>query len=358
MDHLAAFIVLIGAVCMSVQAITRKKVYDNNVFEINEVLLIESFGGALLCLIAFLTDWWLGTSYFVSANPEPIVYQCAIAGAIFVNVFVQRLNANAQKLTKELSVIYPISSLTPGIVLAAGILLGEHLGLIAWIGGVTVFIASYLHPIDKFPPGKSKLAVIFGPLNFFGGMSSELSASEINTKRAVRLSWCAALFSVVGLIFDGLLARRGNVALGTTFELIGLFVAFVIIAIWQSRSAHKAKRRSNDRNFIERFQKHWRTALLLAVLFGATFVLFGVAMKLSQVAEVTVVKRTNIIITILLAYWLLKERAPTTWVAVKRVCTTIAIFLGTACILLDGQSSKINDSARNVLEQYILRLFN
>lgn len=148
----------------------------------------------------------------------------AVAGTVFANIFIQFFNAKAASLDKgEVSFTAPLQALTPGMITLLAITLREFPSVIGSLGILLMTSGSYILLWGKTPDRWWKY---FGPLKRIilltklGGLSPE----ERDKTIVVSLALGSACMGTVGLLFDGLLMRRG-------VNLHGLFIGSMVQAL-------------------------------------------------------------------------------------------------------------------------------
>jgi drug/metabolite transporter (DMT)-like permease len=130
------------------------------------------------------------------------------------------------------------------------------------------------------------------------------NADEVEQKKVISLRWayCVAVpGSVVGLFFDGLVPRNGNFVLGHAIQFGTLALFFFV-----TRYRELGFKPSPDIP-AETRKKRWILYVMGAVY--ALHVFFvATAFKFAPIAYVGSMKRIQVIMLILLAWWLLGEK--------------------------------------------------
>ena len=130
-------------------------------------------------------------------------------------------------------------------------------------------------------------------------------------------------------------------ALGVTFELLGLTVVFALM--WGGSNVVVA-----GQSLRERLRQYWPQVMGVGILFGLPFVLLGVAFRLAPIAYVGSLKRLSIPLTLILAVWVLGEMKSSK----RRFVTGGVITAGAVILALDPTPAVLIDG----LEGYARRI--
>lgn len=336
MAGLALLLIVLSVLSMAGHSVARKWLFNNHVVTESELLTIQSGIAAILC-----GGWFFSFAEWDTLAPSrsnTVVYIIAIAGTTLANIVIQFANARATRLS-DLSFTAPISAMTPGFVVVATALFGELPSTAGYLGILLIIIGAYLHAREG-----SSLKEYLLPLFIWTlfGKINHLPEAEQQKRRSLRWAYIGALCATLGLTFDGLLARHGNMAFGVTIELFGLTVAFGIMHASKIGNQVTAP-------FTERFRKYWIQITGVGVCFGLPFVLLGIAFRLAPVAYVGSLKRLSIPLTLMLAWWVLGEMKKSK----RRFLTGGLIAAGAIILALDPTQAVLVDN----LDGYLTRIF-
>lgn len=337
METLALALILVSVAGMSGHSVLRKWLFNNNAMTESESLILTSGIATLVCGTWFFvwTDW----DTIAPSNANITMFLIALVGTTIANIALQFAHTRATRLA-ELSLTAPISALTPGFVFGCAMLFGEVPSTLGYIGIGLIIIGAYVHAREG-----SRFIEYLQPLfvwTIFQKLSSITDTKKRNDRLALRWAYGGALFcSTPGLIFDGLLARHGNMALGVTIELFCLTVAFSMLRARQGSQTH-------DVPFLVRFKLYWRQMVGMGVCYSLPFVLLGVAFRLAPIAYVGSLKRLSILLTLILAMWLLGEMKTSK----RRMVTGSIITLGAMILAFDPTPAVLI----NNLDEYLKRI--
>lgn len=342
MEWLAVFLTIVAVLGMAVHSLTRRKLLNKKEtggarFTEREVLIAQcgvASALAFLWLIAF-GPWWntLGTQ-----SRNPTLWWIALAATTAANIVIQFAGARANRLA-EASFVAPIAALTPGLVVASALLIGEVPSTLGFVGIGLIVVATYAHAREG-----ARLREYFTPLFFWLAFRdlAGLPEEQRNRMRALRWAYGSALCATVGLMGDGLVARHGDMILAVALELGMLALVYAIVL------RRTAKDEGHFTPFVERLRLHWRPLALMCGGFATPFIMLGVAFRLAPIAYVGSLKRLAIVLTVMGGVWLLRERA-----GGRRITLTVVITAGAMMLAFDPTPGVVLNS----LEDYLRRLF-
>lgn len=248
------------------------------------------------CLELVMASALLFTYSLATGGPqlsEGWLFPVIATGTLNIGILYAKTRARA---LEDVSLVTPIDSTTPAIVIiTAMIIVGEYPSTLGWIGIWVLVLGTYvlnIHELRKKLLEKEKSG---------SGWRRELRVwlspfLALGKSVGVRWAFFAVGLSTISLNYDGLTARRADVGFG--FGLVCAIAALGNMALTVIKREYRAVK--------------VREATLRMIVLGLPFaigVLFtGLAFRHSLVAYVGTMKRVVIPITIILAFWLLKER--------------------------------------------------
>lgn len=255
-------------------------------------------------LLVFLTQGASSLLFFAiaAATGGPQVtdgfWWPAVASGL-LNVGIQMGGMLARAL-EDVSLVSPIMATTPALVIFTSmVLLGEFPTTTGWIGIWVMVIGTYSLNIEDV---RAALERRTGAGAERSGLKKTLLLwlapfRALGRSAGVRWAFFAAMLSTISLNYDGVTARRANVA----------FASAVIFGLSAVGNAVIAARRGECAGFPPA-GKVLRVALLPAALFTAFNWVTNQAYRETIVPYVGTLKRLQIPLTIILAFFLLKER--------------------------------------------------
>lgn len=223
-----------------------------------------------------------------------------------LNIGIQFANTRAKAL-EDLSLVAPIATSTPAIVILVGIVvLGEMPGKLGWagiwllaLGTYTLGIKDLFEKLAKPSPKPSTLEMIVGERR--SGWRFWLSVwlapiTSLSRSRGARWAYLAVLLALFSLNYDALTARNANVAFGAG-------CIFGITAVGNAVLA-TLKREFTGLNVSSAIV----TIVFLGVLFTAMHVAVNTAYRATLMSHIGALKRLAIPLTLVGTYLLLGER--------------------------------------------------
>ncbi len=336
MDILAILIILLSVCTISGHSVLRKWLFNQDAVSEVEILAIQSGIAFLIAGIWFLT--FTSWESLAEVKTNNTIFWIAVAGTTLANIVIQYTSTKAVKLT-DLSFIAPIAAMAPGFVVLTAALFGEYPSTIGYIGIVLIVGGAYLHAREG-----STLKEYLTPLflwRIFGNLD-HLDPYEQNKQRGLRYAYVGALFMTIGLTFDALLARHGNLALGATVQLGVLFLFFGTMLLYRVQ-------KNTGTALVIRLKKYWKQITALSIFYGLPFILLGVAFRLAPIAYVGSLKRLAIPLTLIFAWWFLSERTNSR----RRFITGGLIATGAVLLAFDPTQAVLIDNS----DEYLRRIF-
>lgn len=250
-------------------------------------------------------------------------------------MFIQFFNVKAASIDKgEVSLTAPLQAMTPGLITGLAVLLGEYPSRIGIAGIALMAVGSYILLWEKTPKHWYEY---FGPIKRIVLLFKlgSLSKEERNKTIVVTLALGSACLGTIGLLFDGLYARRSITMQGLTLasmSLVGiLFLVYTICYLIHP-----------DANPTQRFQVCFqRTILLPIIVLGIlwTFHVFAIYPTFNHtfVAYTGTLKRFSILISVILGYLIFKEKD-----FKKRIWAAVFIIAGVYLISMDGLPARLS----------------
>lgn len=338
MDLLALILTLLAVLSMTAHSLLRKYLLQCKAFTERELLIAQCGIGALVCAawLAAFGEWW---NSLATEKPDATMWWLALIVTTGVNIVIQFGNMRATRLA-DVSFVAPISALTPGLVVLSVLLIGERPGLWGGIGIALIIGGTYAHAREG-----SRLREYFVPLLpwlVFARPSGR--EREVLKLRALRWAYGTALFSAVGLIADGLVARHGDMLLAVTIEL------GVLACVYAAVFKRTAKEEGAFGPFRVRIREHAASFISFGFAAGLIWILLGVAFRLAPIAYIGSLKRLAIFLTVAGGIWLLGEQS-----GVRRMLLSAIIVVGAVLIAFDPAPSVVLDSADAYLRHLVGR---
>lgn len=334
MDLMAVSLSLTGVLFIAGHNVVKRQSLLDGQLTPSEFLALSQ-GIASIFLVTMV--WWEWSSTPFHLNQR--VFWMAVSATAAVNLVVQYANARAAQLA-EASLIAPIQALTPGLVTITALVLGERPTPQGIAGIGLIALGTYIHGRENATTLREYLqpfAFLRLPANF-QELSLEAQQQALKNRTALRFAYSSAVAGSVALVFDGLLARNGNVALGMAVKqlMLTLFFGSAALLGLVRNNGHCQKGRI--------FQK-WPLLLGAGVFLGLNEVLIGTAFRVAPVAYIGSLKRLSIIFVILLSWWFLREVK-----AKRRLFPALLVTGGAGLLATDGSMASIVRYFNTVLE--------
>ncbi len=316
MPTLALVLVSLGVVALAGRDVTQRWLLRRKVITIKGVLVVQHAVG-VLAIFPFVFIWKdIEKVACLHVRYDPLIFWLGVGIAAVINVVIQYASAKARELG-EISLVAPINALTPGLVAAAALLLGERLSLQAWIGIALISGGIYTHAREGAKTLKDWL--------------QPLTLRFIWRERALRWAYLAAVCGTIGLIGQGLAVRSGNLALAMVVENAFLMSVF---SVWSILRGERLIKNTNSPNHS---RQRTRALSLLGLFWAAHAILIPTAFRLSPIAVIGTLKRITIVLQMPLAWYFLGEEKAMG----RRLLVAIAVTTGAILLALDKSSQMV-----------------
>lgn len=306
--------VFIGAFFISVMQLGKRFVLNGlNGSILGQQIVVE---GGYISPLQFLIFWYglstvlyLCCYIFIWGFTMPALlagFWTTVVGHIIADAFTQFLNAKAASLHKgEVSLTAPLQAMTPGLIILLALTLGEFPTIIATGGVLFMASASYMLAFEKRP---EKWYGYFAPFQRIKLLFEHSHASEEEKNRAhvVALSLGSAAMGTIGLIFGGLMTRRGQ-------DMQGLFLGAMAVTVGLMAVYFISYLRRSDAKTHQTFSNCWKRRSYFIVFFviAAAWIIhiyfINPAFNEAYVAYVGTLKRFSILISMMLGFLILDE---------------------------------------------------
>lgn len=324
--------VLIGCFALAAIGLLKRYIMRTESVSPLQFLIIWYFSISLSYGAIIIAVWRMNSPMLLTG------FWNAIAGTVFANIFIQFFNAKAASLDKgEVSLTAPLQALTPGMITLLAITLRELPSTIGLFGIFLMTGGSYVLLWDKTP---NRWWKYFGPLKRIilltrlGGLSPE----ERNKTIVVSLALGSACMGTIGLLFDGLLMRRGvnlhGLFIGSMVQALALGGIYTIWLLFRPDAKTRKPEATTEKKYMR--------ILLFSSFMGITAAwiiavwLVNPAFNKTLVAYVGTLKRFSIIASVVLGYIFFGEAE-----FKKRLWAAILIVFGALLISLDDLPTRI-----------------
>jgi len=336
MHALAVILILLGVLAMAGHAVAQRFVLRESILTKSEMLVLQNLIAA--CFLFGTLPFWeeFGTTHTDNTR----LFWIAILGTTVANVAIQWANAHARELA-DASLTAPIQAMTPMLVTIAAVTIGEYPSALGITGILLISLGTYIHMREK----ATTLREYVRPFQAFALPANFIALSDADRKQALRdrkalgFAYLSAVCGTVGLIFDGLVVRSGNVALGFGVQLVLLTTVFSLVHIITTKTGV-----SPSTPFRVRIREHGMVVVGVGVLYGLHVIFIMTAFRLAPIAYVGSLKRLSIIATIFLSWIILKEAK-----ALKRLWPAAIITAGAMFLVFDPSVSSIVAAAHEAL---------
>ncbi len=288
----AVLFVAVGAVCAALYNVLTKKVQTGDWKDRSSALVALHLGTAAVLLFGW--SGATGGSQFTEGF-EPFLWPMVATGVLNIGIMFAKMRARA---LEDVSLVAPIDSTTPAVVIVTSmVILGEYPSPLGWAGIWLLVLGTYVLNIQDVG---AKLAERLARAQEGETIPRwrVYLAPFLALRRSVGVRWAfvAVALSTLSLNYDGLVARRANIAFG-----LGCIVAIAAlgnlgVALWR-KEFHGV-----------RLGEAAAKSLPLAALWAAGNVITNHAYRESIVPYVGTMKRLQIPLTIILAFLLIGER--------------------------------------------------
>ncbi|OHA08585.1 MAG: hypothetical protein A3B37_01810 [Candidatus Sungbacteria bacterium RIFCSPLOWO2_01_FULL_59_16] len=343
MELLAVSLMVAAAVAFALSNVSQRWVLREKVLGVNSFLFSRL--GVTAAVSFLLVPFWGGWDTPFQQSPK-IFWISVVATGLINGIAIQVANAKASGLA-EASLITPIQALTPGLVAIAALGLGEWLLPVEVVGVALIALFNYIHGREDATTLREYLL----PFTFLRLPANydqlDRRKREEARDRTLGLRWAyvSAGCGTIGLIFDGLLARNGNVILGIACKWLVASACVAPRLFRASESAERAvaefrKMRKRPRGRFEAF-----AVVACGITLGVGELFSAVAFRVAPIAFVGGLKRLMIPLTALFALSMLREEK-----AKRRIWPAIGIAVGSALLAFGGATGKLIRSVGQLLE--------
>lgn len=199
---LVVFPIILGTIAMALNNVTKRYVMKNGTISTLQCLILYYTAATIVFGTTYIFFWGF-------TMPETLAgLWTAVLCSAAANTFIQFFDVKAASIDKgEVSLTAPLQAMTPGLITGLAILLGEYPSRIGIMGIALMAAGSYVLLWEKTPKywyeylGPIKRIVLLLKLG-------RLSKEERNKTIVVTLALGSACMGTIGLLFDGLYARR------------------------------------------------------------------------------------------------------------------------------------------------------
>lgn len=341
MNILAVILMFFGVLSISGHGLTQRYILRKDEDKGGEQILNAAealFATFLVAIPFFILAYCVGVDWGTTAGgSSEKVFWIAVFGTTGFNILIQYAGAKAKE-NAEASLVTPVQAMTPGLLTASSIVVKEFPGIQGWSGVFLIMLGNYLHGL-----GEAAWRNWFSPFRLLKLPADFASLSEIQQYRALqkcrglRWAYTSALAGTIGVLFDGILARNGDVALGYLVQAVVLALVFGV----QSGSLRTGL---GIRGFWDKARRRPRPVVLLG-LFWVLHVLFVMtAFRLAPIAYIGSLKRLSILFTVFLSGLVLRERKAT-----QRIWPAFVITAGAMLLGLDKTAGRVAIRAEQIL---------
>ena len=234
----------------------------------------------------------------------------AVCLGTFANYGIQYCNARAKTYDEgEISLIGPISAMTPGLITLLAITLGEFPGPRGWAGVLCMMAGSW---VLLSPNTCTHWWEYLIPFRHVGTALRYRTLNEKEKERAnvVWLMLGSAALATIGLLASGLYTRRGGDTQGWWLAAIVLWSVLSAVYFAQYLSQNTLVKKEAKAEWVEGngWKKFWLYALMYASLVvGLTAIEYSLY-SVNYVAYVGKLKRLSILFVVLAGALLFHEQ--------------------------------------------------
>lgn len=321
--------VVLGTICMGFMGIMKRLIMKPKLVSPLQCLILFFFGATVLFGFVYVVLWGF-------TLPEVLPgFWTAVAIGSAANVLIQFFNVKAASLDAgEVSLTAPLQAMTPGLVTLMAITLGEFPSKLAVLGICLMAVGSYVILFEKNP---TRIYQYFGPLGRVGMLFKLNSLSEIDRSKAqvVAMAFGSALLGTATLLFGGLCIRKGQNMQGLVFTgALLVFTLSISYSLIYLVKPDKQPKQSFGNGFIKTTPI---LILLIAILWVAHVLLIDQTYTKTLVAYVGSLKRSSVIIGVLLSRVFFKEQQ-----FKQRIIASILIVIGAILISTDDLPAKLS----------------
>ncbi len=291
MTFAAVLFVCVGAVFAALYNVFTKKVQTGDWKNRSSALVVLHLGTAAVLLVG----WSMATGGpRFTEGFEAFIWPMIATGVLNIGIMFAKMRARA---IEDVSLVAPIDSTTPAIVIVTSmIILGEYPSHLGWAGIWLLAAGTYVLNIQdvglKLAERLKKDDAAAVP-RWHVYLAPFLA---LKSSAGVRWAFFAVALSTLSLNYDGLVARRANIAFGLGCVVAIAALGNLGIALWRKEFRGVT------------FGAAAGKSLPLAALFAIGNVITNQAYRETIVPYVGTMKRLQIPLTIILAFLILGER--------------------------------------------------
>lgn len=344
----AVICVLIGTFFQAVHGVVQTDLTKNKkVMSVRGVLLADHGVGFLF----FLTTiwWWDSFMELVGLRTDALsdlsLFWMATIWTTFWNATIIQYASAKSRQAADATLVTPYQGITPGLITGSMLLLREIPSKIASIGIGIISIGTYIHGRENVPfrmgawrEWLKPFEVFYKirlPENYDALKPDERSEELKKAKRSqVGVRWAAgsAGAGTMGLLGDGIASRHGPITVFYTFYMGAIFLWHLIVPkLWAFIRRTSNRDENQYPNLKDLLHNHWCQILLLGLSYSLHYIFVATAYRVALVSSIGTLKRFSIVMTAVLAYWLLKERVR------RRLLTASIITCGAILVGLDPE---------------------
>ena len=338
MEILAVLLMLGSALGVAGRDVARRWLLREKVLSVSNFLVATQ---ALTVMFLFCVDFLL-VAFGIPFRRSQNLFWIALLGTVVVNLWIQYAGAKSSELG-EASLVGPVQSLTPGLVTIPALLLGEWPSQQGWIGIVIIMMGNFVHARAGEPVREWwKIFALLRLPKEYQLMGQDEQEKAYKNTRALRWAYGSAVGGAVGLIFDGLMVRSGDMMLGITWKW-----ALVTLCFFWKGSVRKRRDVSSERGVFHYSPAAW--GIMIMLLCGLCLALgdglAAATFRLAPIAYVGSLKRLSIVLGVLLSWVFLREEK-----AKIRLLPATLVTGGAALLSLDGIASVVIDRIEQSLQ--------
>lgn len=345
---IAIVCILIGTFFQAVHGVVQTDLIKNKkVMSIRGVLLADHGIG----FIFFLTTFWWWDPFMelvglkTNALSDPSIFWIAAVWTTFWNATLIQYASAKSRQAADATLVTPYQGITPRLVTVSMLLFKEIPSKIASVGIGIISAGTYIHGREKVPLRLNAWREWFRPFEIFykirlpenyDSLSAEKKERELkdarNNQMGVRWAAGSAGAGTMGLMGDGIASRHGPITIFYTFYMAVIFLwHFTVPKLWTLVKRTNNAAENSYPNLRNLLRNHWHWILLLGLSYSLHYIFVATAYRVALIASIGTLKRFQIVMTAILAYWLLKERVK------RRLLTASIITLGAILVGLDPE---------------------
>lgn len=297
---------LVGICAMVGAQVSIKQLLKKNYFgemEVNVAISAIAASFLILWVLSPVNNVW---DAYTPSHPDAVLFWGALIIGALVNTCIRF--ATTRSYSKgDLSLVAPIQAMTPGLIVASGMLIGEFPSTLGYMGIFLIVAGTYVH-IREGATFKEYFKPLFVWRLFMApeGMdhlSLEEKEATLQTRSALRWAYGSAVMGTAGLLSTGIMSRHGDVALGNAVDQIITTFIFLVAFSYLSRNEAKVPRAPLPL----RIKKHWLSLSIMGVFYALHMIFIISAFRLAPIAYIGSLKRISIFLSVLAGIFILKE---------------------------------------------------